>query len=66
MLTTAVSSCASGQPPTYYLVWRSRPQRPWQSEELLNRFDAHRKYLALIERGCEAYLEKREKPTLSA
>ena len=62
MLTEVVRSCTSSRPPIYYLVWRSRPQQPWHSEEVASRFEAHRKYLTLIERGYEAYLEKREKP----
>jgi hypothetical protein len=57
----SLSFAASAAPPTlvYYLVWRTRPNHPWHSEELYNRIDAHRRYLSLIERGVEAYLERR-------
>lgn len=50
----------------YYLVWRTRPNHPWHSEELYSRIDAHRRYLSLIERGIEAYLERRKPAGLSA
>lgn len=53
-------------PRAYYLVWRSRPSRPWHSEEHLNRIDAHNKYFSLIQQGYEAYLEPRSRVTLSA
>lgn len=46
-------------PRVYYLLWRSRPSHPWKSEEHFNRIDAHNKYFALIQRGYEAYLERR-------
>jgi hypothetical protein len=54
------------QATVYYLVWRTRPNHPWHSEELFNRIDAHKRYLALIERGVEAYLERRKPADLSA
>ena len=50
---------AQRQTTVYYLVWRTRPSHPWQSEEFVSRIDAHKRYLALIERGTEAYLERR-------
>ena len=50
----------------YYLVWRTRPSHPWHSEEFCNRIDAHKRYLALIERGTEAYLERRIPAVLPA
>jgi hypothetical protein len=61
-------SAAPVQPPTtvYYLVWRTRASHPWHSEELFNRIDAHKRYLALIERGVEAYLQRRRPAWLSA
>ena len=43
----------------YYLLWRTRPSHPWHSEEFDSRTLAHRRYFELIERGVEAYLEKR-------
>jgi len=46
-------------PRVYYLLWRPRPSYPWQSEEHFNRIDAHNKYFSLIQRGYEAYLERR-------
>jgi len=53
-------------PTVYYIVWRSRPSHPWHSEELFNRIEAHRRYFALLERGVEAYLERRSRTSLSA
>ena len=50
----------------YYVLWRSRPNHPWRSEELFNRFEAHNKYFALIQRGYEAYMEKRQRTLLPA
>jgi hypothetical protein len=47
-------------PHAYYLVWRPRPSQPWQSEEHASRTLAHNRYFALIQRGYEAYLEKRQ------
>ena len=63
-----IYSTAPAVPQTtvYYLVWRTRPNHPWHSEELFNRIDAHKRYLALIERGVEAYLERRKPADLSA
>jgi hypothetical protein len=64
MATTAapVSAAPSPDAPAiYYLLWRLRPSYPWHSEELVNRFDAHNKYFSLIQRGYEAYLEKRQR-----
>lgn len=43
----------------YYLAWRLRPTHPWSSEEFATRMAAHQRYFALIERGIEAYLERR-------
>jgi hypothetical protein len=60
---------AAGPPcarPIYFLLWRTRPNYPWHSEELLNRAEAHNKYFSLIERGYEAYLERRRPAILSA
>jgi len=51
---------------TYYLLWRTRPSHPWQSEEFDNRNQAHHRYFELIQRGVEAYLEKRQRSGLSA
>jgi hypothetical protein len=53
-------------PHAYYLVWRPRPTQPWQSEEYISRIDAHNQYFALIQRGYEAYLEKRQCKAWSA
>ena len=53
-------------PRVYYLVWRTRPNRPWLSEELHSRSEAHNRYFALIQRGYEAYLEKRQTAALPA
>jgi hypothetical protein len=50
----------------YYVLWRSCPNQPWRSEELLHRFEAHNKYFSLIQRGYEAYLEKRQRTLLPA
>jgi hypothetical protein len=57
---------APRQTTVYYLVWRNRPNHPWHSEEHFNRSDAHRRYLSLIERGTEAYLERRTAAELTA
>lgn len=63
----SASTLATAATPTvYYIVWRSRPSQPWQSEELLTRIEAHRRYFALLERGVEAYLERRSRTSLSA
>jgi hypothetical protein len=45
--------------PVYYVAWRSRISHPWRSEEFANRFQAHDRYFALLDRGAEAYVEKR-------
>jgi hypothetical protein len=45
----------------YYLLWRPRPSQPWQSEEHFSRSDAHNRYFSLLQRGYEAYLEKRDR-----
>lgn len=65
MQSTALESVpftvpAPRQTTVYYLVWRTRPNHPWQSEEFSNRIDAHKRYLRLIERGTEAYLQRRK------
>lgn len=64
-MVVAVSSNPSTEcSPTqsiYYLLWRPRVNHPWHSEELFNRFDAHDRYFSLIQRGFEAYLEKRKR-----
>lgn len=54
-------SALSNAQPIYYVLWRSRPNHPWRSEELGNRFEAHNKYFSLIQRGYEAYMEKRQR-----
>ena len=46
--------------PIYYLAWRIRKHHPWRSEEFKSRFQAHSRYFSLLERGVEAYLEKRQ------
>jgi hypothetical protein len=43
----------------YYLLWRTGWSHPWRSEEIDSRNEAHARYFALIERGYEAYLERR-------
>jgi hypothetical protein len=43
----------------YYLLWRKRPAQPWHSEEFDSRSQAHQRYFTLVERGVEAYLERR-------
>ena len=43
----------------YYLAWRLRSTHPWSSEEFETRMAAYQRYFALIERGIEAYLERR-------
>ena len=52
------------QPPTpqkeYYLLWRTGWSHPWRSEEIDSRNEAHARYFDLIERGYEAYLERRQ------
>ena len=60
------AASAPQQTTVYYLVWRTRPNHPWHSEELYSRIDAHNRYLALIQRGVEAYLERRRPNGLSA
>jgi hypothetical protein len=57
---------APRQTTVYYLVWRTRPSHPWHSEEFLSRIDAHKRYLTLIERGTEAYLQRRTPAELPA
>jgi len=49
------------RPQAYYLLWRMRASHPWHSEEFDNRNQAHLHYFALIQRGAEAYLEKRQR-----
>ena len=63
---TKTSTESSSSSPIYYLLWRPRSNHPWHSEELFNRFDAHDKYFSLIQRGFEAYLEKRQRALLPA
>ena len=46
--------------PLYYVAWRIRKHHPWQSEEFDNRFQAQSRYFALLERGLEAYWERRQ------
>jgi hypothetical protein len=66
-LDSAQLTASAPRPTTvYYLVWRNRPSHPWHSEELFNRIDAHKRYLSLIERGTEAYLERRTAAELPA
>jgi hypothetical protein len=43
----------------YCLFWRSRPGHPWRSLRFASRASAYRRYFFLIERGIEAYLERR-------
>lgn len=62
----ASQPASASQPKVYYLVWRSRPSHPWHSEELYSRIEAHNKYFALIQRGVEAYLERRSPGILPA
>jgi hypothetical protein len=50
----------------YYLLWRTRAMQSWHSEEFDRRLPAHERYLALIERGVEAYLERRRRTILPA
>ncbi len=45
----------------YYLRWRTRAMQSWHSEEFDRRLAAHERYLALIERGVDAYLERRRR-----
>ncbi|MBC7854927.1 MAG: hypothetical protein IAF94_15960 [Pirellulaceae bacterium] len=51
---------ADSQSPVYYLAWRIRKRQPWRSEEFSSRFQAHGRYFALVERGWEAHMEKRQ------
>lgn len=46
--------------PVYSVAWRIRKSHPWRSEEFSSRFQAHGRYFALVERGWEAYVEKRQ------
>lgn len=46
--------------PIYFVAWRIRKHHPWRSEEFHSRFEAHSRYFALLERGLEAYWEKRQ------
>ena len=46
----------------YYLLWRPRSSQPWHSEEHQSRIEAHNKYFSLMQRGYEAYLERRATP----
>jgi hypothetical protein len=46
--------------PVYYVAWRIHKHHPWRSEEFGSRFEAHGRYFALLERGLEAYWEKRQ------
>jgi hypothetical protein len=64
----ALDSAASAEPQTtvYYLVWRIRANQHWRSEEFFNRIDAHNRFFELIQRGVEAYLERRQPASLSA
>jgi hypothetical protein len=57
--TNSTLTASPSGPRVYYLLWRSRKGHPWQSEEHFNRIDAHNKYFSLIQRGYEAYLERR-------
>ena len=56
-----VSDRNSGEQVVYYLLWRTRAMQAWHSEEFDRRLTAHERYLALIERGVEAYLERRRR-----
>lgn len=58
MLSSAATP-SSTLPPTYYVLWRTRPGHPWRGEELANHGDAQRRYSSLVELGYEAYLERR-------
>jgi hypothetical protein len=49
--------------PIYYVAWRSCKTHPWRSEEYACRFQAHSRYFALLDRGTEAYVEKRQPVT---
>ena len=70
MFTTDAAATSAAQsviaPIVYYVLWRSRPSHPWHSEELFTRIDAHNKYFSLLQRGYEAYLEKRQRALLPA
>lgn len=46
----------------YSVAWRIRKSHPWRSEEFSSRFQAHSRYFGLLERGLEAYLERRQRP----
>lgn len=46
--------------PIYYVAWRSGKSHPWRSEEFACRFQAHSRYFGLLDRGAEAYVEKRQ------
>lgn len=43
----------------YYIAWRIRQNHPWRSEEFTRRTLAYYRYFALLDRGAEAFLEKR-------
>lgn len=43
----------------YLLLWRPPAAQAWRSEEFSNRTEAHQRYFTLIERGAEAFLERR-------
>lgn len=48
-----------GDATRYSLFWRARPNHPWHSHEFDSRERAYHRYFALIERGVEAYLQRR-------
>ena len=58
-LATIVESLPS-HCPIYYVAWRSRASHPWRSEEFTCRFQAHCRYFTLLDRGAEAFVEKRQ------
>lgn len=43
----------------YLLLWRPRAAQAWRSEEFTSRTQAHQRYFTLIERGVQAFLERR-------
>ncbi|MCE9527361.1 MAG: hypothetical protein K8R36_15045 [Planctomycetales bacterium] len=46
--------------PIYYVAWRSRQSHPWRSEEFTSRYQAHHRYFALLDRGVEVYMVRRQ------
>jgi hypothetical protein len=53
------AAASAAEVTVYLLLWRPRAGQAWRSEEFDNRTQAHQRYFSLIERGAQAFLERR-------